>query len=210
MDIDLIKSQLEKLRRDSWPSEWSATESETIGDFFGWSHRYKMEAPIDEAELAEFESRYGINLPKDYRAFLTELGNGGAGPYYGIYPLAELEEDQVPLEVLNALKKPFRLSGPWNGGRDVPQPANDRYSPDASYYGDDIMQGALPIATQGCALDYWMVVTGDNPGEIWLDSRTDGEGIAPVTTAQGLRLTFGPWYMLWLCEAVEKWGQREQ
>src|SRR5215831_17083463 len=56
------------------------------------SHRFRLNAPADEVELRAFEKEHGIRLPDDYRAFLRYAGNGGpgrggAGPYYGIYPL---------------------------------------------------------------------------------------------------------------------------
>lgn len=49
-------------------------------------HRYESRATASEQTLARFESRHRITLP-DYRVYLAELGNGGAGPSYGIFPL---------------------------------------------------------------------------------------------------------------------------
>lgn len=49
------------------------------------SHQYKLSAPADEAKIEEFEKQYGIHLPEEYRDFLMLAGNGGAGPYYGLY-----------------------------------------------------------------------------------------------------------------------------
>jgi hypothetical protein len=34
--------------------------------------------------LAAFESTNRIGLPNDYRQFLAMIGNGGAGPFYGL------------------------------------------------------------------------------------------------------------------------------
>ena len=33
------------------------------------------------------EEKYSFKLPKDYRWFIMNVGNVGAGPYYGILPL---------------------------------------------------------------------------------------------------------------------------
>ncbi len=40
------------------------------------------------------EADFNIKLPDDYVYFLTEIGNGGAGPYYGLYSLDELRRRQ--------------------------------------------------------------------------------------------------------------------
>lgn len=65
------------------------------------SHRYIVDEPAAESEIAAFEGKCGIRLPGCYRAFIQHIGNGGipyrnsligdaaAGPAYGIYKLGE-------------------------------------------------------------------------------------------------------------------------
>jgi len=43
-------------------------------------HQYKLRPPRPAAEIEAFETRHGIELPQDYRYFITEIGDGGAGP----------------------------------------------------------------------------------------------------------------------------------
>jgi hypothetical protein len=50
-------------------------------------HRFRLLPPLTEPEVWAYEERNGIRLPEDYRLFITRLGNGGAGPYYGVQPL---------------------------------------------------------------------------------------------------------------------------
>lgn len=33
------------------------------------------------------EKEWNISLPEDYKLFLTQVGNGGMGPFYGLLPL---------------------------------------------------------------------------------------------------------------------------
>lgn len=55
-------------------------------------HDYKLNPPIELSTIEQFEARHGISLPGDYRLFITEIGNGGAGPYDGLLPFGEAEE----------------------------------------------------------------------------------------------------------------------
>ena len=61
---------------------------DTQFQLFGAStHRYLLNPCLPEDNLREVEAQYGITLPEDYRRFLLFMGNGGAGPGYGMYPL---------------------------------------------------------------------------------------------------------------------------
>jgi hypothetical protein len=48
-------------------------------------HRFKLNPPLAEATIAAVEKQHTVQLPNDYRLFLAAAGNGGAGPYYGIF-----------------------------------------------------------------------------------------------------------------------------
>ena len=50
-------------------------------------HRYELQPPIEESRLVKLERKYGISLPEEYRHFVLEIGNGGAGPSYGLYSI---------------------------------------------------------------------------------------------------------------------------
>ncbi|MEV0405088.1 HEAT repeat domain-containing protein [Actinoallomurus sp. NPDC050550] len=51
------------------------------------SQRYVLKPALAEDAVIAFEERHGVRLPEEYRAFVTTLGNGGAGPYRGLEPL---------------------------------------------------------------------------------------------------------------------------
>lgn len=70
-----------------------ARKRDVRNEVFGASsHKYRLKSPASETAVQEFERNHGIRLPEEYRNFLMLVGNGGAGPYYGIYGLDELEK----------------------------------------------------------------------------------------------------------------------
>jgi hypothetical protein len=60
------------------------------------SHAFRLNPPLPEADLQAFETSHHIRLPEAYRTFLKHAGNGGAGPYYGIFPLDKVSKRQSP------------------------------------------------------------------------------------------------------------------
>jgi len=190
MDWNAIRERIKQLRELEWPAEWGSDDETTIGDFYGWCHRYRLETPLAADKLATFERQHGITLPHDFRQFLTQLGNGGAGPDYGIFALGQGEEEPLPEAVLKNLCTSFALDERWNDTGLLEEPER--------YYGYELLAGAMPIATHGCAMDYWLVVSGPHKNEIWFDKRTDGEGVEPVCEMDGRHTTFGQWYARWL------------
>jgi tetratricopeptide (TPR) repeat protein len=80
-------------------------------------HDYALNARAREAEVEAFETKWGRRLPEDYRRFLIELGNGGAGPGYGLFPLgrAHSGHDIVAYDDWGFdLRAPFPHEVEWN------------------------------------------------------------------------------------------------
>ncbi len=50
-------------------------------------HKYESCRCLAESEVVALESTYGIEVPSEYRVFLTRVGNGGAGPGNGLVAL---------------------------------------------------------------------------------------------------------------------------
>jgi len=161
VDLDVIRRGLDALR-----------EYDTDLDLFGArEHRYRLEPPLDEATLEDVETRIGVRFPADYRMFLTRLGNGGAGPYYGVHGV--------------------RPDGSWKRFGSFPfteewEPSEDDEDMEAAF------EGLLSIAEHGCGYRSHLVVNGPAAGQVWGDWTCVGEALAPQADS------FGAWYHHWL------------
>lgn len=54
-------------------------------------HKYKFFSTAPVSMVKKFEEKHKIKLPVGYVNFLTQVGNGGAGPEGGLYSLDEVE-----------------------------------------------------------------------------------------------------------------------
>src|SRR5262249_50525862 len=155
----------------------------------------------------------------DYRYFIAKIGNGGAGPYYGVFPLGKMDsghklgpwhEDDGFVGVLS---KPFPLREAWNDLSGMPADELAEANPDEygrqleafgdQYFDSSHVNGAFPICHQGCAIRVWLVVSGAEAGYLWFDDRANNGGLSPMTLKKdGQRATFSSWYYEWLMDPL--------
>ena len=162
-------------------------------DLFGsGKHRYMLNPPIDASFVRSIEEKYSFTLPDDYFSFITETGDGGAGPEYGIYPFAKFMETGIndyAREYYEAYRngagKPF-----------APRPMADGEAEDYGYtqagYDNEpekffvfekyceeenetaeCSDGFFVIGTHGCQWDFGIITAGDRRGQIF-DSSNEG------------------------------------
>ncbi len=188
-------------------------------DVFGAeSHRFRVNPPLTDEEVRGFERNHQFVLPPDYRAFITLVGNGGAGPYYGVFKLGEMDNgnNDAPWKendgFVGTLSKPFPHTTPWNDltGEPAYDEANeDEYEKqmdffERNYFNPGMVNGAVPICHLGCSLRQWLVVTGPEAGNIWCDDRVDHKGLYPLQQVDAKRVSFIRWYRAWLDEALSR------
>jgi hypothetical protein len=195
----------------------------SFGVFGEESHGYELNATLTEEDVAEFEAQHGVQLPEDYRQFLVRVGDGGAGPYYGLFRLGEADDgfEFGPFDdFIGDLSAAFPHREAWNdlSGKPDEQEAadSDEYDRqveafDEAYYDPALVDGAIPICHLGCALRHWLVITGPDAGNIWCDERADCKGLRPIQTNGRDRTGFFDWYRDWLDDVLAKarlWEER--
>src|SRR5262245_23361595 len=94
-------------------------------------HGFALHPPLTEAAVRKFESKHRIRLPEDYRGFLIELGNGGAGPFWGVFKLGEMDDCHAFKKwregdlMVGVLSQPFPHTAAWNDLTGVPGEMDD-------------------------------------------------------------------------------------
>ncbi|SCE20331.1 hypothetical protein GA0115234_106892 [Streptomyces sp. DvalAA-43] len=84
----------------------------------------RLGAPLSEERVVAYEATHGVRLPRSYRTFLREIGNGGVGPDYGLLPLTRWSAHDIPtasqqLGRVFALEPADSVAADWARLRDL-------------------------------------------------------------------------------------------
>lgn len=148
-------------------------------------HQYRLKPPVDLAFVRATEEEYHFQFPEDYVQFITEIGDGGAGPGYGLYSFGfyrtkakSARDAKMRNTYLNGLSKELRLL-PMNlaeleefciSEKEYQQNPEKYFinSPESFNWDNDTPYGFFHLGTYGCARDYGLVTTGERRGQIFI------------------------------------------
>lgn len=152
-------------------------------ELFGASkHKYRLNPPISETTVRKVEERYGFQLPEDYVHFITKIGNGGAGPDYGIMSFEDslLTKDKSNFQEAyrSGLKKPCLLRQvrpeeieDYAFSKEAYEKNPDKFFVCVQEHGesdDDCFDNVFfTLGTHGCQYDFGLVVSGERKGQVF-------------------------------------------
>lgn len=188
-DVIAVRARLEALRREGV----ARTGSE--------NHGFELRPTLSLDDVERFEELHQVRLPEEYREFLLELGDGGAGPFGGVFSLVDRQRIQLDhLDVPGFLQTAFPHSTKWRpdepvepleGESDADFEAREQRF-DEWYFEPDRVFGSLAVAYNAYGDTVRLVVTGPERGMLWDDGRSNMIGLFPRA------LTFQQWYEDWL------------
>jgi hypothetical protein len=152
---------------------------------------FQLESTIEESQIIEIEKKYSINLPNSYREYITKIQNGGSsnelhkkGPYYGIYSLqkslSEIDLWELDINIAFPLKEDldfgekYGMESDWD--KHIWRCENDfeyvkKIQEVTKKYQDaSMVTGSIPICEYGCGDFFRLIVSGQNAGQVWVDS----------------------------------------
>jgi hypothetical protein len=156
-------SALDELERSDLPVWQRADTRNAVVTRLGHEgvhhHRYQLEPPVSEERVTAYEHRNGIRLPEDYRAFITRVANGGAGP--SLYRLLPLDPERVDPQLHRPF--PFRPdalpSRTWDDDKGF-------WEFDGSPFCPELWCGTIDLTDEGCTFARLLVVSGLHRGRI--------------------------------------------
>jgi len=194
--MNLFSEQAARIRKKIVQAAKVDTNFQVFG---ASSHRYVLNPPVSEAEVQQFEEQYRIQLPACYRTFLTEVGNGGAGPFYGIYPLGKdinefCYDDSFDFLRNDCVLYPKMTDEYWDNLVNRLKDEEDD-TPSETLAGI-VFGGLLPIGHQGCTYYHVLVLNGNWEGKV---VNVDYDLQKPKFTFDD---NFLDWYERWLDEII--------
>ncbi len=164
-------------------------------------HKYVLNKTATINDIRSFENSYSIDLPECFKSFMTNIGNGGAGPFYGIYSLGEGLNEITSSKAKEYLGRDCIISPEisesyWlslnkkiDENEDI---SNDDYEKELGR----IFGGILPIGNQGCTYYHGIILNGDHKGKV---VNLDSDRQKPQFTYEK---NFLDWYERWLDEII--------
>lgn len=187
-----VKKQVQ-LDRIVWKLKMAARRDEALKEFGAARHGYRMNETLDANEIASFEAAAGVSLPEEFSEFLQTVGNGGAGPYYGVAPLQPaLCSDRLRSA---CLLSPGMSQERWNELTAFLEDAALSQAEKEQRL-DELYGGLLEIGAMGWTFEMRLVLTGRYRGRIVYIDRTHQ---IPYFTYEA---NFLEWYERWLDEII--------
>jgi hypothetical protein len=164
-----------------------------------------LSEPLGPDFVSTYERTFGIELPPSYRAFLLQVGDGGAGPGLGMRELGRPLDDAAQWEVgeiaTDEGEPDLLMRSKFDPlGAAALEPSRPPY----------YTTGVRYLFDHGCGLWDVLVVNGPHAGQIFHDARPDRTGffryaldergaIARLRAEAGAdSLDFAEYYCWWL------------
>ena len=148
-------------------------------------HQYRLGSPVDLAFVRTIEEAYHFRFPEDYVQFITEVGDGGAGPGYGLYPFGyyctevestkEAKAREIYLRGLGRELKLLPIESEWLEDFCI---SKDEYekNPEKYFQGgkgsvkweNDTPYGFFHLGTYGCWRDFGLITAGERYGQVFI------------------------------------------
>lgn len=188
--------------------------------FYAKFHRFQLGPPLLLTEVEAFEEEHRVRLPEDYRAFLMEVGNGGAGPWTHLNSLQDWGSQcwcwenspdfRGPVSAVPHPKASYLASS----NPLIPEISREKYDEDWMDKFEvewDVFQGAISIADMFPVADpsaTLLIVSGEYRGRI-VEAGEDFQ--LPVFSELP---DFSSWYENWqnhvLEMSLEEWHRQHR
>lgn len=133
----------------------------------------KWDKPLKEKDVAAYEKANGIQLPEEYRRFITTIAGSGTQPFYGLYSLFEKSlKTEVSKKFPYTVRKPLNIE-------ELQELSDEEY--DSIF--EEINRGYVFLCHEGCGMYSILIVNTDDKetyGTVWYYDLANDFGTYPL------------------------------
>ena len=169
------------------------------------SHEYIINSKLTEEEIQNFEAKNQLTLPSEYREYLKNIGNGGAGPFYGLLELEDNDNNltDLSMEFPYTYDKPLKLVEVYEAMDEMDDENEEEQEQCLNEIYEKSVRGIIFLAHEGCGMYSVLVVKGEEYGNVWYFDFANDAGTYPLTSEKtGKSMKFFEWMELWIDKSL--------
>lgn len=169
------------------------------------SHEYIINSKLTEEEIQNFEAKNQLTLPSEYREYLKNIGNGGAGPFYGLLELEDNDNNltDLSMEFPYTYDKPLKLVEIYETMDEMDDENEEEQEQFLNEIYEKSVRGIIFLAHEGCGMYSVLVVKGEEYGNVWYFDFANDAGTYPLTSEKtGKSMKFFEWMELWIDKSL--------
>lgn len=169
------------------------------------SHEYIINSKLTEEEIQNFEAKNQLTLPSEYREYLKNIGNGGAGPFYGLLELEDNDNNltDLSMEFPYTYDKPLKLVEVYEAMDEMDDENEEEQEQFLNEIYEKSVRGIIFLAHEGCGMYSILVVKGEEYGNVWYFDFANDAGTYPLTSEKtGKSMKFFEWMELWIDKSL--------
>lgn len=169
------------------------------------SHEYIINSKLTEEEIQNFEAKNQLTLPSEYREYLKNIGNGGAGPFYGLLELEDNDNNltDLSMEFPYTYDKPLKLVEVYETMDEMGDENEEEQEQFLNEIYEKSVRGIIFLAHEGCGMYSVLVVKGEEYGNVWYFDFANDAGTYPLTSEKtGKSMKFFEWMELWIDKSL--------
>lgn len=172
--------------------------------FGAGKHQYRLGPVLALEEIRRVETQRQMKFPEEYVFYLTQVGDGGAGPYYGLYPFEKvLAQVQNPYlgQIFEHTVTTGTTGEQWREYMRRCDELTESAEKDIQHeYDCKLYSNMIPIGTQGCTYDNMLMLSGEDAGRILYFDWNMMEESPPFDTG----MTFLEWMEGFFRDIIER------
>ena len=144
-------------------------------------------------------------MPSEYREYLKNIGNGGAGPFYGLLELEDNDNNltDLSMEFPYTYDKPLKLVEVYEAMDEMDDENEEEQEQFLNEIYEKSVRGIIFLAHEGCGMYSVLVVKGEEYGNVWYFDFANDAGTYPLTSEKtGKSMKFFEWMELWIDKSL--------